>query len=165
MAQLCVIYDAVEGPTAETTELIDWIAESLEIWPHPEPAKASGKESEGTWRLTADEYVARIGEVDAALRRGDSYEVCLTDTYETQAAVDGWDLYRQLRRNNPAPYAAYLKFGAFGDELEILSSSPERFLKVERDGTVSSKPIKGTIARSEEPAEDRHSSYFLQSEA
>ena len=120
---------------------------------------------EGTWRLTADEYVARIGEVDAALRRGDSYEVCLTDTYETQVAVDGWDLYRQLRRNNPAPYAAYLKLGAFGDELEILSSSPERFLKVERDGTVSSKPIKGTIARSEDPDEDRRRSYFLQSDA
>lgn len=165
MAQLCVIYDAVEGPTAETTELMEWLEESLEVGMPTHTAREPEAALEGTWRLTADEYVARIGEVDAALRRGDSYEVCLTDTYETQVAVDGWDLYRQLRRNNPAPYAAYLKLGAFGDELEILSSSPERFLKVERDGTVSSKPIKGTIARSEDPDEDRRRSYFLQSDA
>ena len=165
MAQLCVIYDAVEGPTAETTELMEWLEESLEVGMPTHTAREPEAPLEGTWRLTADEYVARIGEVDAALRRGDSYEVCLTDTYETQVAVDGWDLYRQLRRNNPAPYAAYLKLGAFGDELEILSSSPERFLKGERDGTVSSKPIKGTIARSEDPDEDRRRSYFLQTDA
>ncbi|HHT58787.1 aminodeoxychorismate synthase component I, partial [Corynebacterium stationis] len=165
MAQLCVIYDAVEGPTAETTELMEWLEESLEVGMPTHTAREPEAALEGTWRLTADEYVARIGEVDAALRRGDSYEVCLTDTYETQVAVDGWDLYRQLRRNNPAPYAAYLKLGGFGDDLEILSSSPERFLKVERDGTVSSKPIKGTIARSEDPDEDRRRSYFLQTDA
>ena len=165
MAQLCVIYDAVEGPTAETTELMEWLEESLEVGMPTHTAREPEAALEGTWRLTADEYVARIGEVDAALRRGDSYEVCLTDTYETQAAVDGWDLYRQLRRNNPAPYAAYLKLGAFGDELEILSSSPERFLKVEPDRTVSSKPIKGTIARSEDPDEDHRRSYFLQTDA
>ena len=165
MAQLCVIYDAVEGPTAETTELMEWLEESLEVGMPTHTAREPEAALEGTWRLTANEYVARIGEVDAALRRGDSYEVCLTDTYETQAAVDGWDLYRQLRRNNPAPYAAYLKLGAFGDELEILSSSPERFLKVEPDRTVSSKPIKGTIARSEDPDEDRRRRYFLQSDA
>ncbi|MDX6604181.1 MAG: para-aminobenzoate synthetase, partial [Solirubrobacterales bacterium] len=39
------------------------------------------------------------------------------------------DLYRRLRRVNPAPYAAYLRFG----DLAVLSSSPERFLGVSRD--------------------------------
>ena len=163
-AHLCVVYDAVEGPTAETTQLMDWLQESLEVGRHFESVPPTNKGLEGHWRLSADEYVEKIGEVDKALRRGDSYEVCLTDTFETQAAVDGWDLYRQLRRNNPAPYAAYLKLAAFGDELEILSSSPERFLKIESDGTVSSKPIKGTIARSDDPDEDRRRSYYLQSD-
>src|SRR5699024_7201744 len=101
--------DAVEGPTAETTQLMDWLEESLEVGRDFESVPPTNNELAGHWRLSADEYVEKIGEVDKALRRGDSYEVCLTDTYETQAAVDGWDLYRQLRRNNPAPYAAYLK--------------------------------------------------------
>ena len=166
-AHLCVVYDANEGPSAETTQLMEWLEGSLEETPLPSSTKLAAHPAsnlEGQWRLSADEYVERIGEVDKALRRGDSYEVCLTDTYETSAAVDGWDLYRQLRHNNPAPYAAYLKLGAFGDELEILSSSPERFLKVDQDGTVSSKPIKGTIARSDDPDEDRRRSYYLQTD-
>lgn len=168
IAHLCVVYDGNEGPTAETEQLMGWLEESLEDNPPhastARPSSAPAADIEGQWRLSADEYVERIGEVDKALRRGDSYEVCLTDTYGTQVAVNGWDLYRQLRRNNPAPYAAYLQLGAFGDELEILSSSPERFLKVEQDGTVSSKPIKGTIARSEDPDEDRRRSFYLQTD-
>ena len=167
IVHLCVVYDAAEGPTAETAQLMEWLEESLVEASHAGKTNLTAHATsalQGTWRLSADEYVERIGEIDKALRRGDSYEVCLTDTYETQAEVDGWELYRQLRRNNPAPYAAYLKLGAFGDELEILSSSPERFLKVEEDGTVSSKPIKGTIARSEDPDEDQRRSYFLQTD-
>ncbi len=60
------------------------------------------------------------------------------------------NLYRILRRANPAPFAAYLHFGEFS----VLSSSPEQFLRVERDGRVSAKPIKGTVARHPDKAVD-----------
>ena len=55
-----------------------------------------------------------------------------------------------MRESNPAPYGGYLKLGG----LEIVSSSPEQFLKVSASGKVSSKPIKGTRPRSKDPAED-----------
>jgi anthranilate/para-aminobenzoate synthase component I len=55
-----------------------------------------------------------------------------------------------LRESNPAPYGGYLKF----EGLEIVSSSPEQFLKVSASGKVSSKPIKGTRPRSKDQAED-----------
>ena len=61
-----------------------------------------------------------------------------------------FDLYRLLRRRNPAPFAAYLKLG----ELTVLSSSPERFLSVDRDRRVQARPIKGTAPRSNDPARD-----------
>src|SRR5699024_3425126 len=128
------------------------------------PPVHTGGEREGQWRLQTREYVERIAQVDQAVRRGGRYEVCLTDTFQLRASLDGWARYRQLRRNTTAPYAAYLKVGALGDELEVLSSSPERFLKVEQDGTVSSKPIKGTIARSDDPAEDRRRSCDLRTD-
>ena len=51
---------------------------------------------------------------------------------------------------NPAPFAAYLKLG----RMTVLSSSPERFLSVDRDRRVQARPIKGTAPRSAEPAED-----------
>ena len=55
-----------------------------------------------------------------------------------------------LRRANPAPFAAYLRLG----DLAVLSSSPERFLRVDRDGEAEARPIKGTSRRGATPAED-----------
>ncbi|MCT2974906.1 anthranilate synthase component I family protein [Propionibacterium freudenreichii] len=111
----------------------------------------------GSWRLTRADYEERVRRAQDFLRAGDSYEVCLTDTFEGPypAGIDALDLYGVLRRINPAPYAAYLRFDTFGDHLEVLSASPEQFLKVRDDGLVSSKPIKGTAPRSADPAEDQ----------
>ena len=38
----------------------------------------------------------------------------------------------------------------------MLSSSPERFLRVDRERIVESKPIKGTAARAVHPVEDAY---------
>jgi anthranilate/para-aminobenzoate synthase component I len=51
---------------------------------------------------------------------------------------------------NPAPFAAACLQG----ELAVLSSSPERFLKVEADGRVEAGPMKGTAQRSRDPRVD-----------
>jgi para-aminobenzoate synthetase len=84
------------------------------------------------------------------LSAGHSYEICLTDTLETDAPADPLDLYRALRRANPSPFASYLRFG----DLAVLSSSPERFLSLDRDGNAETRPIKGTGRRGATPAED-----------
>jgi para-aminobenzoate synthetase len=97
-----------------------------------------------------DQYLADIAASQAELAAGESYEICLTDQFSTDASPDPFVLYRHLRRSNPAPFAAYLKFG----ERAIVSSSPERFLSVDRDRRVEARPIKGTISRSEDPVVD-----------
>ncbi|HWO48165.1 MAG TPA: chorismate-binding protein, partial [Solirubrobacterales bacterium] len=84
------------------------------------------------------------------LRAGDSYEICLTNELSLETEADPLDLYRRLRRVNPAPFAAYLRFG----DLTVLSSSPERFLRVSRDGEAEARPIKGTSRRGTTAAED-----------
>jgi para-aminobenzoate synthetase len=96
------------------------------------------------------QYLADIVRSQAELAAGESYEVCLTDQISTEASPEPFELYRQLRRSNAAPFAAFLRLG----ENAIVSSSPERFLSVDRDRTVQARPIKGTISRSEDPAED-----------
>jgi para-aminobenzoate synthetase len=97
-----------------------------------------------------ERYLADIASSQAELAAGESYEVCLTDQFSTTASPDPFVLYRHLRRSNPAPFAAYLKFG----EYAVVSSSPERFLSVDRDRRVEARPIKGTISRSEDPVLD-----------
>jgi para-aminobenzoate synthetase component 1 len=63
--------------------------------------------------------------------------------------MKGLALYDELRRQNPAPFAAFVDFG----ETALLSSSPERFLKVE-SGVIETRPIKGTRPRGSNPALD-----------
>jgi para-aminobenzoate synthetase len=64
--------------------------------------------------------------------------------------LDALDVFMKLRAANPAPYAAYLRIG----ELEVVSTSPEMFLRVEPSGTLSTMPIKGTRPRDEDPLVD-----------
>jgi para-aminobenzoate synthetase len=97
-----------------------------------------------------EQYLADIARSQAELAAGESYEVCLTDQISTDAEPDPFDLYRLLRRRNPAPFAAYLKLG----EMAVVSSSPERFLSVDRERRVEARPIKGTTSRSQNPVHD-----------
>jgi para-aminobenzoate synthetase len=97
-----------------------------------------------------EQYIADILRCQAELAAGESYEVCLTDQISTTASPPPWELYRTLRRSNPAPFAAYLKLG----ELAVLSSSPERFLAVDRERRVQARPIKGTARRAADLRQD-----------
>jgi para-aminobenzoate synthetase len=119
-------------------------------------------ESPVEFRLSRDHetYIDDIERVRDYLRDGESYEVCLTNKIWTDAVVDPLRLYRTLRHINPAPFSAWLRFG----DLTIASSSPERFLKVHRDGWVEAKPIKGTCERGRDPEEDRRLSETLRTD-
>jgi para-aminobenzoate synthetase len=103
------------------------------------------------------QYIADIVRCKSVLSAGESYEVCLTDQIHTDASPDPFELYRILRRRNPAPFAAYLKLG----ELAIVSSSPERFLSVDRERRVQARPIKGTTSRGEDPVQDESQRNWL----
>jgi para-aminobenzoate synthetase len=97
-----------------------------------------------------EQYLADIARCQVALTAGESYEVCLTDQLSTAASPEPFALYRLLRRRNPAPFAAFLRLG----DVAVLSSSPERFLSIDRDRRVQARPIKGTAARAADPALD-----------
>ena len=101
-------------------------------------------------RRGREHYIANVETCKSLLESGESYEICLTDTLELPAPRDSFELYRVLRRVNPAPYGAYLRMR----EGAVLSSSPERFLRVTRDRTVEAKPIKGTAARARDRSAD-----------
>ncbi|HEX8524146.1 MAG TPA: aminodeoxychorismate synthase component I [Tepidisphaeraceae bacterium] len=103
-----------------------------------------------TLRHPPEEYLKQIERCRHYLIDGESYELCLTNQLTAGAKVDPLSYYRNLRRLNPAPYAAYFNFGDFA----IACSSPELFLHVDRQQRVESKPIKGTARRSADPAED-----------
>ncbi|WP_405555882.1 aminodeoxychorismate synthase component I [Streptomyces canus] len=106
-------------------------------------------------------YLADIESCGRELRAGTSYEVCLTNAARLPAPPEAYEFYRVLRRVNPAPYAAFLRFG----DVDVAGSSPERFLRITRDGIAQARPIKGTAPRGAGPEEDARLRDALASDA
>jgi len=94
-------------------------------------------------------YTHAFERIKHYLKEGDCYQVNLSQRFVADCEGDPWVAYRLLREMNTAPFSAYLNF----PDVQILSSSPERFLKLE-DGRVETKPIKGTRPRKAYPASD-----------
>jgi para-aminobenzoate synthetase len=84
------------------------------------------------------------------IRAGETYQVCLTNQITTDLDIAPFDLYRVLRRVNPAPHGAFMTWPGGA----VLSASPERFLQIDCDGNVEARPIKGTIRRDCDPDRD-----------
>ncbi|XXX72672.1 chorismate-binding protein [Sorangium sp. So ce134] len=91
-------------------------------------------------RLSRREHLDAVEAILGEIHEGETYEVCLTNEFHVRTSVDPFALYRVLRRTNPAPFSAYLRL----PDGAVLSSSPERFLSVDRERRVRSEPIKGT---------------------
>jgi para-aminobenzoate synthetase len=104
-----------------------------------------------TLRKNRADYVADIERSLNWIRDGETYQVCLTNELTADVDLDPLTLYRVMRRTNPAPFAAFLRWPGGA----ILSASPERFLSVDKTGKVEAKPIKGTIGRDPDPLRDR----------
>jgi aminodeoxychorismate synthase component I len=96
-------------------------------------------------------YLDGIARVLAELEAGQTYEVNLTNRVRLPAVQDPFEFFRWQRSANPAPYAAFLRYG----DLAVASSSPERFLTVDADGWAECRPIKGTAPRDLDPAQDQ----------
>ncbi|HEX2298697.1 MAG TPA: aminodeoxychorismate synthase component I [Pseudonocardiaceae bacterium] len=162
---------AVVSPDAADAALrwIERTTATLCALPHPAsdqpvpPSLSAHRPVEGLdisrWLVRPrEQYLADIAEAQRRLRAGESYEICLTNTLRLPAPEDDLEFYRRLRRLNPAPYSALLRFG----ELTVCCSSPERFLHIGEDRTVESKPIKGTTGRSTDPELDEQLRRSLQ---
>ena len=101
--------------------------------------------------FTREGYLAAVARVREYILAGDIFQANLSQRFEAQVREPAPALYQRLRQVNPAPFAAYLAF----DDVEMLSASPERFLRfgpVTRG--VETRPIKGTRPRGTGPMHD-----------
>ncbi|HEY3011398.1 MAG TPA: aminodeoxychorismate synthase component I [Gemmatimonadales bacterium] len=96
-------------------------------------------------------YLDAVSRVREYIIAGDIFQANLSQRFQTRLPEPAFELYRRLRRRNPAPFAGYLDFG----ELAVLSASPERFLRLDAERRlVETRPIKGTRPRGLGPMHD-----------
>ena len=124
------------------------------------PDAPTGLPAGATGRVSRAAYEAAVESCRAEIRAGNAFQVCLTTAFAVgavgrEARVGSGtdphlDEYLRLRRADPVPFGAYLRLGP----LRVASRSPERFLRVDADGTVVAEPIKGTRRRDPDPARD-----------
>lgn len=147
---------AEHGDPRDADRARRWLRETADRLAHlpataPPPPPPAGT-APITLRHDRERYLELIADAQEEIAAGETYEVCLTNTAEAvpAAGTDAWAAYRLLRRSSPAPFGALLRFGG----VEVLSASPERFLRVTPDGAVESRPIKGTRPRGGTPRRD-----------
>ncbi|HFC7576845.1 TPA: chorismate-binding protein [Neisseria meningitidis] len=93
--------------------------------------------------VSETDYLDHIRQIHEAIRRGDTYQINYTTRLHLQAYGNPVSLYRRLRQ--PVPYAVLSHLpDAEGQSAWTLCFSPELFLNIASNGTISTEPMKGT---------------------
>ncbi len=95
-------------------------------------------------------YLEAVAKAREYICAGDIFQVNLSQRLEVDINITPYELFRRLRKINPAPFANYFNF----EDVNIVGASPERFLKVKGDW-VETRPIKGTKPRGKTIKEDK----------
>ena len=99
--------------------------------------------------FSREQFLAVVARAREYILAGDIFQANLSQRLEAVVREHPFALYSRLRERNAAPFSAYFDFG----EAVVASASPERFLRL-LDGTVETRPIKGTSARGFTPRHD-----------
>ena len=101
-------------------------------------------------RTSRDEYVKKIKKIKQRILKGDCYEMnfCF-DMYSQNKKINPYKTYIKLNNYTRSPMSTFFKL----NQLFLLSSSPERFIK-RNNKTIISQPIKGTAKRGLNSTED-----------
>lgn len=107
-------------------------------------------------------YLNGVEAIKEYILSGDVFQVNLSREWqvELEPNTEYLDVYRALRKSNPAPFAALACFktgnqkNQINQAWQIMSSSPERLVKYQKPW-VETRPIAGTRKRGETPAADQ----------
>ncbi len=117
-------------------------AQGVELRDMPEADVEAVRLSGFSSNMSEAEYVQSVQRIKRYLFDGDVYQVNFSQRFDCSFSGRPIDLFHWQNRFNPSTYAAFIEAGTH----QIVSASPELFIDV-RDGTIQTKPIKGTRPR------------------
>ncbi len=110
---------------------------------------SAAKSENFTPAITQARYERAYKKIKKYIFEGDIYQINLTHRLEARTSLPARILFTKVIKANPVDFLAYIE----GDGFEILSASPERFVKV-KNRTIETCPIKGTRPRGRTPHSD-----------
>ncbi len=143
---LSVIYDEAE---ASLQRMVDGYGKAGDAPVEPPAASGPGR-VDIVYEMTKREYMEMVLRAKDYIRAGDIFQANLSQRLSAETGAPPWDIYRVLRRINPAPFSAFVDFGGY----QIVSSSPERLIRLV-EGSAETRPIAGTRPRGATLTEDR----------
>jgi para-aminobenzoate synthetase component I len=138
---------------ASSVEQLDKLEKSLEK-PISKPSSTSLSNYPSpplNFQTSQDDYERAVEMAKKHIQCGDIFQSNLTLRFESQTTLSGWDIYNQLQKINPSPFASYWR-SPWG---EVVSCSPERLVKLE-NGIAETRPIAGTRPRGKTMEEDKY---------
>lgn len=105
------------------------------------------------------QYANIIEEIKREIACGNTYELNYTYAWQLDYKGDAWALYESLRSQQPTSYHALIR----NEYEEVISFSPELFFKIEGD-RILTRPMKGTLPRKADEAEDKQQMEFLKND-
>ncbi len=106
--------------------------------------------------FTDEEFTELVDRSIEHCKRGDVFQIVVSNAFSQSFFGDDFQIYRQLRRLNPSPYLFYFDF----EEYRLFGSSPEAQLKI-GNGKAEIHPIAGTVPKTGEASIDKERIYFL----
>tara|TARA_Y100000310_G_scaffold309226_1_gene353128 strand:- start:36 stop:1355 length:1320 start_codon:yes stop_codon:yes gene_type:complete len=100
--------------------------------------------------FTQTQYETAIKKCKKYIEHGESFQIKISQRFETEIKEDPFEIYKRLRTINPSPYAAFLDLENF----QVISNSPEHLVKVENQ-KVETRPIGGTYPRTNNKKKDK----------
>lgn len=125
----------------------------------PAPA-TNGPIFDARARWSATDYAERFEKLHRHIRLGDCYQGNLTFPVDAAWSGDPFAAFNALTERQPVKYGA---LAALGGPI-VLSRSPELFFQVDREGWIETHPMKGTVARGTDPADDVRRKEFLRND-
>lgn len=112
-----------------------------------------GAQAKTANRTDKDVFLASIEQAKQYVRKGDVFQVVLSQRFDVETDATALDLYRALRAMNPSPYMYLLNFADSSGDFAVIGSSPEALVKIQGDRAVT-HPIAGSRPRGATPEAD-----------
>jgi anthranilate synthase component 1 len=135
---------------------LEAISKMQKIVEMPTPAMVSEPnwpEPDAVSNINKVEFLKKVELAKEHVRKGDVFQVVISQRFDHETTADALDVYRALRALNPSPYMYLIRCQDQDGPFAIVGSSPEALVKVMGTNVVT-HPIAGSRPRGQDTSAD-----------